>query len=213
MVLDAVLIVIVALAMILSARRGFTKTLLSAVGWIFCLVLGLLYCDDIADFIAAKTTFDEKLTRSLAQAMWSGSHGSAFLKAIPEFLRSAVGAAAKNVENDAAESLARILISLLAFVLIVAAVKIVCLLISLLFSKEHHKGFIGAADTAAGLAIGLLIGIFYCFLALCVLVLILNLLPEGAQAWVHTELDESVIAGGLYQNNALLLLVESIVTD
>jgi hypothetical protein len=80
------------------------------------------------------------------------------------------------------------------------------LLFSSLFSKKHNDGIIGFLDGSFGLIAGAIKGLLLIFILLALLVPVISLSSGNGLA---SALEASRIAGTLYDNNYLLLIVKT----
>ena len=75
-----------------------------------------------------------------------------------------------------------------------------------IFSHHGNEGFVGIMDWLLGLLLGAILGIVYVFVFLALLLPVVGLfMPENCET-VLGWLDNSLIAGDLYDNNILLIL-------
>ena len=121
-------------------------------------------------------------------------------------IRKWVGIAADAATSEVAEGVASLIITLLSFFILMLAVKIVLFVIVHLLSKEYHDGPLAFIDSAGGLVLGIVLGVFYVLLILAGLVLIMEFLPDDTAVAIRTYLNESYFSGVIYDNNPLFLL-------
>jgi len=101
-------------------------------------------------------------------------------------------------------------LTVLAFVLVILAVKVAGGIIVLLFSKDYHKGLIGFLDGMLGLLFGAVRGLLLLLILFALLVPVLTLLPGTLSVAVKTAVDQSMIASVLYDDNLLLILLRDL---
>lgn len=95
-----------------------------------------------------------------------------------------------------------------------AAVLIVRFLIKLFVkpaAARRGSGLFTAADRILGMAAGGLNGLLIIFLLLTLLVPVLHMTGTEAAQWTASRLEESVIAGTLYDNNIILLIAAGLI--
>ena len=215
MVMDIMVGIVFAGAVFLSMRKGFALTVINFVRVIASLVLGILFHDDIKNWILEKTglgtwmeeTLQEQMTDHLASA-WLESE---LYTMLPELLQKETMALAGSLAGEGAVSLTGMLLSILSFFFIVLAVGLVCSLLNRIFSKQYNSGFFGFLDWVLGAVMGALGGLFYVFVFLAVIVPITALLMPDLSETLMASLAESRIAGSLYDNNLLLLIFRDFV--
>ena len=104
----------------------------------------------------------------------------------------------------------RFLSLVLAFLLIILAVKIVGGILVLLLSKDYHDGVIGCLDSVLGFLFGAVRGVLLLFILFALLVPVLTLLPGTLSVALKTAMDQSMIATVLYDDNLLLILLRDL---
>ena len=83
------------------------------------------------------------------------------------------------------------------------------MLISRLLSKDYAGGFRGFFDGFFGLVFGLIKGMVIVFLFLLVLMPVANIVSPDLTTSVVHQLDTSMFAQTLYNNNVILILIQS----
>ncbi|MBR3147224.1 MAG: CvpA family protein [Eubacterium sp.] len=206
MAIDIGICVIVFVSAVCYAHIGFARTVISILQWAACIVCGIFFTDDVKKFI-----YDTGIGPGLENAIASGlSKNAADSKAVtsaPSMFRDWAGNAADYAAREAAENITGIVLTVASFLLIILAIKIVLFLIVHLFSKEYHDGPIAFVDSFGGLVLGIILGVLYAFIALAVLVLVLQLLPDKTAETIRSYMDASYFSGIIYDNNPLLMLV------
>ena len=210
MVMDIMVGIIFFGAVFLSMRKGFALTVIHFIRVIASIVLGVLFCDEVKEFLLEKiglgTWIQETLQKRAADALASAWSETEFFPVLPEILQKESLTVADVLVSEGISKLASTLLSIFSFLLIVAAVGLVCTLLNRIFSKQFNGGFFGFMDWLLGGVLGCLSGLFYVFVFLAVIVPATALfMPELSQALMDS-FAESKIAGSLYDNNILLLI-------
>lgn len=204
--IDIAICVIVFISAVFYAHIGFARTVISAVQWVLCIACGLFFADDIKAFIY-KMGIGKNMETSMARVLSDKASESGFMKSIPGLFKGWANSAADSASKEMASTFTGLLLTVLAFLAIVLAVKLVLFLITRLLSKEYHDGPLAFIDSTAGLILGVALGVFYVFIALALLVLVMQWLPESSADAVRSYLDSSYFSGILYDNNPLLTLI------
>lgn len=207
--LDAVLAVIFVLSTAQGYRMGFLHTLIHTAGWLASLILGFLWYPKVAEFLREKTDFYNIIYHKIQNKMGDvtlATHDS-ITDSFPKVLKNAVETVADTFTSSLASGVASFLFNVLAFLLVVLAVRLVFLFLSSLFSKRNNEGLTGFTDGVLGLFAGAFKGILMVFVLLAFLVPIISLSSGHA---VSDALDTSVLAGYLYDNNLILLIIQDI---
>ena len=203
---DIAVCVVVFISAVCYAHIGFVRTVISLIQWVACLACGLFFADDIKNFIY-EIGIGKNIEKSIAAGLAEKAEESQILKTVPSLFKDWAGSAADYAANETAASITGIIITVFAFLMLILAVKLVLFAITHLLSKKYHDGPLAFIDSTGGMIIGVVLGVFYVFVAMALLVLIMNWLPEGAADTVRSYLDSSYFSGILYDNNPLLTMV------
>ena len=165
MVMDIMVGIIFFGAVILSMRKGFALTIINFIRVIASIVLGVLFCDDLRDWLLEKTGLglwmEETLQKRMADTLSSAWAETDIYAALPEMLQKEALALTGSLAGEGAASLSGMFLSMVSFFLIVLAVGLVCSVLTRLFSKQYNGGFFGLLDWLLGGIMGLIsIGAF-----------------------------------------------------
>ena len=206
MIIDLVLIAIMVICLVLGFRKGFLYTIVHSLGWLISLAGAFFLTDPVSGFLKEHTEIYNRIYR-LMLGNFSGPADSAstYYDSLPDV----IGEKAAETTNDITESLAATfadaIFAILVFVLIFLMIKIILWLILRGFSKRHRDGLSGCFDGILGLAAGAIKGAILVLLLLALLMPFINFVsPDSADA-VMQSLQQSYIAGFLYDHNVILL--------
>jgi len=210
LIFDIAVLIILLLTMIFGFRRGFVYSFAHTLSLIGTLIAAFFGARFMQDFLEERTMIDDDLYNSLFER-FSTSLDSALspLDTLPLILGHKVDAAAADTAALAAEKLTGFLMLVLSFIILFIAIKLVCYVIILFFSRKNSDGFIGAVDGLLGMLAGFIKGILIVFILLALLVPALNLMSPASAEIFLTSLDDSYIAKTLYDANFLLLILGS----
>ena len=210
MVMDIMVGIIFFGAVVLSMRKGFALTVINFLRVIASIVLGVLFCDDVKNWILETTGInrwmEETLQKQMADTLSAAWSETELYSMLPEMLQKETLALTGSLAGEGAASLSGMFLSILSFFLIVLAVGLVCSLLNRIFSKQYNGGFFGFMDWVLGGVMGMLSGLFYVFVFLALIAPVTALFIPGLSDTLMESLAESRIAGSLYDNNILLLL-------
>lgn len=210
MVMDIMTGIIFLGAVILSMRKGFALTIINFIRVIASIVLGVLFCGDLRDWLLEKTGLglwiEETLQKRMADTLSSAWAETDLYAVLPEMLQKETLSLTGSLAGEGAASLSGMLLSMVSFFLIVLAVGLVCALLNRIFSKQYNGGFFGLLDWLLGGIMGLISGLFYVFVFLALIVPVTALFMPDLSETLMASFAESRIAGSLYDNNLLLLI-------
>ncbi len=201
---DIAVCVIVFVSAVCYAHIGFARTVISALQWVLCLVCGFLFSDDIKDFLY-KIGIGTRMEKSIAEAIAKKADES--LVSIPGLFREWAGNTADYAAKETAQNITGFILMVLAFLAIILSIKLVLFLITHLLSKKYNDGPLAFIDSAGGMILGVILGVFYVLVILAVLVLVLHWLPQNTQDVIMDYLNRSYFTGIIYDNNPLLTLL------
>ncbi|MBR3755694.1 MAG: CvpA family protein [Firmicutes bacterium] len=210
MILDVLAVVILLFSMIGGARKGFAKTCFSFMQWFVCIIAGFFLCTPIKEYLCSHTDLDEAIHNYILDQIHTTIEKSAPYQSIPDLFRSWLQGEGGDFLYGSSASLTDIVLTVLAFLLMILAIKIVGGLVILLFSKEYHNGAIGCLDGILGLLFGVVRGILLLLLLFALLVPVLTLLPGTLSIAVKGAVDQSMLASVLYDDNLLLILLRDL---
>jgi uncharacterized membrane protein required for colicin V production len=210
MVMDIVTCCIVIFVAVVYARRGFAIAIMNILQWFLCIVLGLLFCSRLKELVVDKTTLDESMEKFFSNRLSDSITDTSVFKAMPKLFDSWMKDTADYVSGTTAAGITSIILSIVCFIVIVIAVKLVCWMFKKLLSKKHHKGVIGFVDGFFGMVLGLFMGFFFVLVIFAIMVPVLGLLPASASEYITHSFETSYFSGEIYDHNFLLELVKNL---
>jgi uncharacterized membrane protein required for colicin V production len=210
MPMDIAIGLIILFSMIAGARRGFAMTLINCMHWFLSLILAYVFCDDVKAYIIDNTTLDDTINQIMVNSMNSNFSGNTLYMSIPTLFENQLKSMADGFLYKTASSMTDLLITILSFLVILIGIKIACFLLSRLFSKKYNQGLVGFFDGLIGLLLGFVRGTILAFIFLAFLVPFITLIYPELAPVIMEYLDQSYIAGILYENNILLVIVNGI---
>jgi len=213
MVLDIIIGIIVVFAMVQGFRNGFVYTFIHMVGWLLAVVLGFVWSPYVRQFLLDKTDFYDSVHKSitvkLSESM--GASDSTF-DSLPTIISNGLHSFTANVVNSMATSLADTFFTIMSFIVVVIAIKLILWVLMRLLSKRNREGFTSVFDGILGLLSGFVKGMILIFILLAIMVPILGLASADFSESILKALDNSYIAKDLYDNNLILLIVRDFVS-
>ena len=196
MVIDVAIAVIVILAMVFGFRSGFVYAFLHMIGWIAAIVISFVWTPAAKEFLLENTDLYDFIYTAISERLTDAAGAMRVSAALPGL-----------ITDMAAASVSDFLFTVLAFLLVIIAVKIVFLLLIKLLSKKYHSGMRGIFDGSLGLIVGFVKGICITFILLAVLIPVLGLIDSGFVDVVRGWLDSSYFSGTLYDANIFVLII------
>ena len=206
-ILDIIVCAILLFSCILGAKKGVAQTVVSFVQWFVCIIAGFLFCDKVKGFLIDYTTMDDSINQYILAHIETSAMDSSSYQAMPDLFSDWVSDAADTFIYGASAAMTSILMTVIAFLCIVFGIKLAAFGLVRLFSRKYHDGVVGFFDGFMGFLFGGVRGLIYIFLFFALLVPVLSLIWPGLSETIVSSMDDSRIAGFLYNNNVLLILV------
>lgn len=210
MVFDIIILLILVGSVIYGFRKGFVFTLIHTVGWIGALALAYIVTPFVETFLRKFTGLYEWLVSGFETKLDVTLDSlDAAMESLPSNISASFSSTSSNIIGGMSETVASIVMTILSFLFAFIVLKIVFWLLLRLFSKDYTSGFSHFFDGLFGSIFGFLKGSIIVILFFTLLVPIVGFLPADAAAFVEDSLNSSMLAGTLYNNNFLLLLLQN----
>ena len=207
MILDIAILSVMVLTIFFSMRKGFAMSVVGFFKGFVSLFIAWVFCDDLAVWLARSTSVGTRIAEKVSSGLSVKWESSDIYQALPDLFKdNGNGTAADALIIDGSAKIANLFLTIISFVAIVFLLRVVLAAVGHIFSHHGNEGFVGIMDWLLGLLLGAILGIVYVFVFLALLLPIVGLfMPENCQT-VLEWLDNSIIAGDLYDNNILLIL-------
>lgn len=206
MILDIIILVILIMTMAEGLFKGFIYIFLHALRWIGAIVVAFFLTQPVARImgdgivgIMISETLCEKFYNS-ADAIGTASAG------LPDIVRGGLMVTAQGTADIFTELLTAMIISILSFLLIIFAVNLLLGIFIKPASKRSQRSLLTGMDKLLGLVAGSIEGILLVFIFLALLVPVVNFASGSISMEILNQLNDSIVAGTLYNNNFLLLV-------
>lgn len=211
MIMDILVLVVFALSIFFSLRKGFAAALSGFFKGIAAVVLAWFFCDDLAAMLlkipAVHTFAVEKISQQLS-VRWENSD---IYKALPELFTSGENNISNALINEGASRLAALFLTILSFFLILVGIRLLASAAERLFSHKERRGFIGISDRLLGLLFGIVIAIFNILLFLALLLPLVGIVVPSWSETLPQWFEGSYFAKDIYDNNLLLILIRDFI--
>lgn len=208
MVIDIILGIIVLLSMIIGFKNGITNTLAHTIGWVIAVVCGIIFDKDAQQLARDNTEIYEFLKKSITEKANETVNDPVINgDGVPDVFLEIRKNFVSTVVEDGGTAAADIAFSIICFLAIVIAVRLITFIFCHLFSKKHNEGIAGFFDGVLGLLMGAVRGGIFVLLFLGLIFPVMTVVsPELAQM-ITDSLQTSYVAGFLYDNNIFMDLL------
>lgn len=206
MILDIIILIILIFPMALGLRRGFVYTFVHTLGWIGALIAAIFLTDPLAGVMR-----DGFVGTAVSGTVYDVVYGyvetaGSLYDRLPGIMSGGLAAMTSGSADILVEMITNMVVSVMAFLIIVIAVKLVLRIVVRSMSAFDRQSVLSRGDRYLGLVAGALKGIIMVFLFLTLLVAVVNLSTGELAGALTEQLKHSVISGTLYDNNMLLLI-------
>ncbi|MEF9921367.1 MAG: CvpA family protein [Anaerovoracaceae bacterium] len=210
MAMDVIVGVIILLSMFFGVKKGFALTLINCMQWFLSVIVAFLFYGRFQDLLVDKTHIDEVINEKIVTTISGSVTESPTYQSIPHLFSDTLNEISDTFMYRTATTMTDILLSIIAFLLIIIGIKIACFLISRLFSKKYNDGIVGFFDGAFGLGLGLVRGVLLVLIFFAFLVPILGIIFPEFSTFFLDSFETSYIAEMIYNDNILLILMDSL---
>ncbi|MEA4922332.1 MAG: CvpA family protein [Eubacteriaceae bacterium] len=212
MILDLIIAAILIITAIYGYKKGFVYTLIHTAGWAVALAAAYFGTGWLSPLVKEHTSYYDWLMEGFTYRFDSLTGIQASEDSIPSGISSVLGNVTNSISDGLATAFSTLVFSITIFAAIFIIVKIVLWLILRVLSKEYN-GHVGGVDGFFGVLIGLVKGVILVFIFLALLLPAINLMAPDFTEGVTAALKDSYIAKTLYDNNLLLILLQSAFTS
>jgi uncharacterized membrane protein required for colicin V production len=201
-------------AMVHGLRKGFIHTFIHTIGWVLALVLAYIATPFVKRILMGETTLYDSMKDGFAKRFSESlpTTQSSF-ESLPANIGDTIGGKitelTDSIVQQTATAFAGLALTIIVFVGLVLLIKSILWLVLRLLSKDYNDGFMNFFDGMFGLIFGLLKGFLMACIFLAVLLPVLNIISPDYTTFVIESLDNSMYAKGLYDNNFIVLLLQS----
>lgn len=210
MILDAAILIIVAMAVVKGFRRGLFYMALRILVWIGAIAAGVFLTGPLADILADGFVGDivsKNISEKFSSSMTAAGDACAEL---PDLISGGITATGNSAAALLTDMFTGLITSVIAFAVIIFAVRLAAHILMSPASRRRKKSILGMMNRTAGAAAGALKGLIVVFVLLALLVPVVNLAGTEVSDMVTAQLAESHFTKDMYDNNLLLLIVEGV---
>lgn len=204
--MDIFILLILIVSTVRGGKTGFFLAAKSLLQWLLCVVFAFLFSGEVKNALTVHTSVDEWVLKKLA-LRFNGLTDSSVYRVLshlfPEWARDAGDVAFSSVVS--------MVMTVLSFIIIVIGVQFLCRALSRLFMRKHRGNrAMGFVDEVLGAVFGFGRGIFYVLFIFLVFIPLLSVWFPSVAAPLAAEMENSFIAGLLYDNKIFLSFLKKL---
>lgn len=210
MKMDIAVILIFALTIFLTMRKGFVGTVAGFFKGIASVVCAYFLAGSLGNFIEG-TKIGEITEFRISEVLSSKLETSEVYETLPGMFKAGADSMASGFAARSAAEINHAAWIVMSFIIILVVTRIVLgLLVNMVKSSRDKEGFTGTLDWILGLVMGMILGLIVIFLFLALLFPTASLIAPGHAQEIMSWFDGSFFAQDLYDNNLLLLIFGSL---
>ena len=200
-------------SMIMGYRMGFIASLLKACGWLIALVISVFLHPILVVFLKNALNINFIIANHLKNMVDSGFDIEAFSHLFPKLLLSGFDNLASSAIDIWAMGVANLIVDILCLMIVTFLIKGLFALISKIASKNDDENVIGFINSLFGMIFGFVKGFLVVSIILCLFLPFTALAGPKISEAATDQLDRSIIARELYDNNLTMIIFKNFEND
>ncbi len=209
MIVDIAIIVIMILAIIIGMKKGLTVCLVNIFSFIIALVLALMLCKPVGNFIMEKTPIGDNIQTTIKQNMpMSGDIKIDENSNLPEGIKSYINkqvTAVNNTKEDATQAVAKELtadiVTAIAFIGVFIIVRLALVIVKIISKIITKLPILKQIDHLGGSICGGVQGIIVIYSIFAVLSIVSPIIENTN---IIKQINNSHIGKAMYNNNIII---------
>ena len=200
-------------SMIMGYRMGFIASLLKAFGWLIALVISVFLHPILVVFLKNALNINVIIANHLKNMVDSGFDIEAFSHLFPKLLLSGFDNLSSSAIDIWAMGVANLIVNILCLMIVTFLIKGLFALISKIASKNDDENVIGFINSLFGMIFGFVKGFLVVSIILCLFLPFTALAGPKISEAATDQLDRSIIARELYDNNLTMIIFKNFEND
>lgn len=200
-------------SMIMGYRMGFIASLLKAFGWLIALVISVFLHPILVVFLKNALNINVIIANHLKNMVDSGFDIETFSHLFPKLLLSGFDNLASSAIDIWAMGVANLIVNILCLMIVTFLIKGLFALISKIASKNDDDNAIGFINSLFGMIFGFVKGFLVVSIILCLFLPFTALAGPKISEAATEQLDRSIIARELYDNNLTMVVFKNFEND
>ena len=200
-------------SMIMGYRMGFIAILLKAFGWLIALVISVFLHPILVVFLKNTLNINVIIANHLKNMVDSGFDIEAFSHLFPKLLLSGFDDLSSSAIDIWAMGVANLIVNILCLMIVTFLIKGLFALISKIASKNDDENVIGFINSLFGMIFGFVKGFLVVSIILCLFLPFTALAGPKISEAATDQLDRSIIARELYDNNLTMVVFKNFEND
>lgn len=207
MIMDLFVLMIFALSIFFSIRRGFAMTLAGFMKGALAVIAAWLLCDDLSRLLLRIPPLHDFAAGRIQEGVTAKWESSSIYNLLPSLFTEGENNISDVLVNEGVTKLLWLFFTIIGFLIILITIRIVASFLERRFSHKGRGGFIGFSDKLLGLLLGSVVGIFNIMLVLALILPAAGLLVPSLSESIPAWFESSLFAKDIYDNNLLLILL------
>ena len=206
-VLDLIILAIIVVCALISAKKGFVKTIIRLVGWVLALVLSITFSGPLAELTYSKAVEPAVVSAidGVVSEVVEGAEGAVkeqVYETLPEFIKNNIdisefeisndGSIAKSITESAVQPIATTLLRAIFSIILFIVLSIAAGFLAKVLNKIFSFSILGKANKILGGVVGAVQGIIFAVVFVLVVTVIVSL-TGGFLIFTPEAIEKTVI--------------------
>lgn len=198
--MDFIVIAIITIFAIFGFKRGFLRSIIGMLSLIASIALAWMLYPIVTDLFTS-LGFRNIVFEKIQDVMSSYIGNAESISALPEFMRAAASEGTTEIIASTASALAETVVNIISFISVLIIARIVIWIAQKLLIAVSKIPLIGFVNKLAGLILGAAQGLLITFVLFS---LIYAIVPISDNSSLYNSIENSVIAGKIYDANPII---------
>ena len=213
MFFDIFIVALMLASMITGYRMGLVASLIKTIGWIIALVASVFLHPILVMVLKTKLGLNSIIAAHLTVLVQNGLNLDSAKELFPKLLQGDFDKLASSATEVWAMGVANLIVNILCLILVTLLIKGIFALVSAIASKSEDGNVIGFVDSLLGMIFGFIKGFIVISILLCLLLPFTTLAGPQISDTVEKQLNSSIIAKELYDNNLTMVVFKNFSND
>jgi len=200
MLADICVIAVVAFCVYRGYRSGLMKSFIKLLSYVISIIISFFLYPHVSEFLM-KTPVYEKLAQIIGEKCITQGTSEAASNQSLGFFAEYVSKGIENVAAGIADSVAVLLINILAFIIILILSRFLIHIIGSIFNIFTKLPVVKQFNRLGGAVFGGIMGVVILYIISAIICFVV---PLDSQSTISKQLDASVFAAEIYENNVIL---------
>ena len=210
LIIDASILAIILFSAFSGKSKGLFRTVMSFFLWMISVTVPFFFVVPMRKFLIQNTSMDESLISHISVNTTAPLYESSFFENVAPPFKDLLNENECISENHIAASLANLILTIVAFLILFLAIRVITSIISFCIPGRDKNTTAGHIDGFFGFLFGVLRGLVIISLLMLILFLFFTLTGTATDGTIVNGIRQSKLGGFLYYNNPIFYIVNTL---